>query len=106
MQGSTVLFTPGVGLTFINAVIGKTTYLTDVLLYWFWLLVLLSSFCNPLVICRQLSTLRKPVTEMLFFWKVKRQISPQGASQPQLGQADFKRSRTSIVMPTEEGCIE
>lgn len=73
-------FAPGVGLTFITAVIGGTTYLTDVLLYWVWLLALLNSFFNPLVICRQLSALRKPVTDMIFFWKFNRRISPQGTS--------------------------
>ena len=69
-------FAPNILLSLSTSIIGKATYFTDLALYWIFFLTLSNSFLNPLVVCRQLTTLRRSVTDFLCFWKRPSQISP------------------------------
>ena len=88
-------FAPVILMTFCNSIINRTTYFSGLALYWCWFLGLLNSFCNPLVVCRQLTILRRPVTNIVFWWKAKRQISPPRISQFQ--NMDITRSAITNV---------
>lgn len=69
-------FAPNILLSLCTAIMGKTTYFADLTLYWFLFLTLINSSLNPLVVCRQLSILRRSVIDLICFWKRTRQISP------------------------------
>lgn len=93
-----ICFGPMVILSSCMAIIDKSIYSIDITLYWFWALALLNSFFNPVVICRQLSALRKSVAKLICFWKNTNQIMPHGTYQFQ--GADIARSRVSHVAIT------
>lgn len=88
-------FAPVTLLSFFNGIVGKATYFTGVIMYWCWFFGLLNSLLNPLVVCRQLTVLRRSVLVILCFWKYARQISPQRISNFQ--NLDFRKSRISRV---------
>lgn len=92
-------FGPLILLNFSTTVMGRTTYSAHVALYWCWFLALVNSFLNPFVICRQLTVLRRPVTNILCFWKQTRTITPQRVSTFQ--DEDLTKSCVSRVMPRE-----
>ena len=83
-------FAPVILITFCNSIINTTSYFSGVALYWCWFLGLLNSFFNPLVVCRQPTILRRPVANIVFWWKAKRQIYPPRISQFQ--NMDITRS--------------
>ena len=90
-------FGPLILLNFSTTVMGRTTYSADVALYWCWFLALVNSFLNPLVICRQLTVLRRPVTNILCFWKQKRRITPQRVTAFQ--NEDITKGSVTRVIP-------
>ena len=94
-------FAPVTLLTFFNSIFGEATYFTGVILYWCWFFGLLNSLLNPLVVCRQLTVLRRSVSAILCFWKYASQISPQRISNFQ--NLDFTRSRVSRVTVPPKG---
>ena len=88
-------FAPVILLTFFNSIVGRATYSTGVIMYWCWFFGLLNSLLNPLVVCRQLTVLRRSVSVILCFWKYASQISPLRVSHFQ--NFDFTKSRVSQV---------
>eukprot|EP00112_Aurelia_sp_Birch-Aquarium-sp1_P022859 Seg6591.1 transcript_id=Seg6591.1/GoldUCD/mRNA.D3Y31 product="Trace amine-associated receptor 1" protein_id=Seg6591.1/GoldUCD/D3Y31 len=94
-------FAPGSVLTFCNSIAGETTYIADVLIYWFWVLALLNSFLNLLVICRQLSVFRRSLVNFLCFWKSMDQIVPHRISQFQDIDGTRKRISRVTIMPSQ-----
>ena len=54
-------YSPALFFDFYFAFIGKKTKSASIGLYWAWLLALSNSFVSPLIACRQLTMLRKPV---------------------------------------------
>lgn len=59
-------YTPALLLDFYIVIVGEHSTSSSIALYWAWFLVLINSFVNPLIACRQLSVLRRPVKLMLY----------------------------------------
>ena len=62
-----ICYSPGLFLHFYVAVSGKKKTSFSIANYWAWLLAMLNSFVNPLIACRQLTVLRRPVIGLLLF---------------------------------------
>ena len=58
-------YLPGLSLHFYFAFFGEAAKSSSKTHYWVWLVGLLSSFVNPLIACRQLTVLRRPVIGIL-----------------------------------------
>lgn len=59
-------YTPMLFIEFYVAFIGSQTESFSIALYWAWFLAFSNSFINPLIVCRQLTALRRAVKEILF----------------------------------------
>ena len=61
-----IFYSPALLLDFYVVFVGVHSTSSSIALYWAWFLVLINSFVNPLIACRQLSVLRRPVKLMLY----------------------------------------
>ena len=58
-------YSPGICIHFYFALFRESPKPSSLGYYWVWLLTTLNSFLNPLIACRQLTVLRRPVKEIL-----------------------------------------
>ena len=58
-------YSPMLFLDLSFALVGEQTTSFAIALYWAWLLALVNSFVNPMIACRQLTVLRRPVVRIL-----------------------------------------